>query len=353
MMPERTVLPAGYMLGQYRVVRTLGAGGMGAVYEVEHVSLGVRYAAKTFTLCNDHSEFFRRRFLAEGRLLARLEHPGIVRVFDLAIDDASGLAYYVMDLVLYKDGEARTLLDVEEGSADEEHLEKWFRDLADALAYVHASGIVHRDIKLGNILLAPGRRVVLSDFGISKVTEDGLRTDVGADRTMVSAGTSGRFIMGTEGYMAPEILRGEDATPAADVYSLGVVFFKMLTGVWYDPCLAPNTDGGSSVAINSVRLLEHLELNWDEILPRMLEADPARRETDLALLASSLRPKAAESAVGPARGKAWHRAAVAAAAVIAAAIAVLAFMRSGASATSSDRGDESLADAFDVPESMR
>ena len=102
-------LKPGFLVGSYRVVRELGTGGMGAVYEVEHVTLGVHYALKTFVLENRHAELFRKRFLAEGRLLARLNHPGLVRVFDLAYDAESDLLYCVMDLVLYKDNEAHTL----------------------------------------------------------------------------------------------------------------------------------------------------------------------------------------------------------------------------------------------------
>lgn len=206
----------GFVIGPYRVVRALGAGGMGAVYEVEHATLGVHYALKTFTLEKGHTELFRKRFLAEGRLLARLRHPNLVRVFDLAYDEAKDLLYYVMDLVLFEDGEAHTLAEIEQGSAEEGDVVQWFGELCQVLAYVHAQGIVHRDIKLGNILLAPGRRVVLSDFGISKVLGDKLRTDIDVTRTMTESATGGKFIMGTRGYMAPEVVRGEEVTPAAE-----------------------------------------------------------------------------------------------------------------------------------------
>ena len=251
-------LKPGFVVGSYRVVRALGTGGMGAVYEVEHVTLGVRYALKTFTLEKGHAELFRKRFLAEGRLLARLHHPNLVRVFDLAWAEETGL--------------------------HEEHLVQWFVELCQALAYVHAQGIVHRDIKLNNILLAPERHVVLSDFGISKVLGDRLRTDLDVSQTMVSttdAVSGGKLIMGTKGYMAPEVLRGEAVTPAADVYSLGVVFFKLLTGVWYDRSLV--THGRTDL-----NLLRHFENRWQEILPQMLAEDPAKRPLDLVRLAARL-----------------------------------------------------------------
>ena len=284
-------LKPGLVIASYRVIRQLGAGGMGAVYEVEHVTLGVHYALKTFTLEKGHAELFRKRFLAEGRLLARLSHPNLVRVFDLAYDEESDLLYYVMDLVLYKDGEAHTLADIEEGSADEDFLARWFGELCRALAYVHAQGIVHRDIKLNNILLAPDKHVVLSDFGISKVLGGKLRTDLDVSQTMLAttdAATGGKLIMGTKGYMAPEVLRGEAVTPAADVYSLGVVFFKLLTGVWYDPCLAP--EGAEAGRVTSVKMLEYFRHAWRRVLPPMLERDASKRPVKLSGLPSVVRP---------------------------------------------------------------
>ena len=281
-------LKPGLVIASYRVIRQLGAGGMGAVYEVEHVTLGVHYALKTFTLEKGHAELFRKRFLAEGRLLARLSHPNLVRVFDLAYDEELDLLYYVMDLVLFEDGEAHTLADIEQGSAEEGDLVQWFGELCQALAYVHAQGVVHRDIKLGNILLAPGRRVVLSDFGISKVLGDKLRTDIDVSRTMTEVTTNGKLIMGTKGYMAPEVLRGEEVTPAADVYSLGVVFFKLLTGVWYDRSLV-------SRGRADLNLLRHFENRWQEILPQMLDEDPAKRPLDLEKLAARLTASPAAS----------------------------------------------------------
>ena len=183
-------LAPGFVVGSYRVLRELGAGGMGAVYEVEHVTLGVHYALKTFTLEKGHAELFRQRFLAEGRLLARLSHPNLVRVFDLAYDEESDLLYYVMDLVLYKDGEA--------------------------------------------------------------------------------------------------------VTPAADVYSLGVVFFKLLTGVWYDRSLVSRDRA-------DLNLLRHFENRWQEILPQMLDEDPAKRPLDLERLAARL----SASPAAPRRRWAW------------------------------------------------
>ena len=342
-------LTPGLVIASYRVVRALGTGGMGAVYEVEHVTLGVHYALKTFTLKKGHAELFRKRFLAEGRLLARLSHPNLVRVFDLAWDEENGLLYYVMDLVLYKDGEAHSLADVDPGSADEEHLVQWFGELCQALTYVHAQGIVHRDIKLNNILLAPGGHVVLSDFGISKVLGGKLRTVIDVSQTMTvttAVAEGGKLIMGTRGYIAPEVLRGEAVTPAADVYSLGIVFFKLLTGVWYDRSLVARGRA-------DLNLLRHFENRWQEILPQMLDEDPAKRPLDLEGLAVRL------SASPAASHRRWAWVAGIAAALGVAVGAYLLISPSGrrtaspAQATAEDEDISWLDQAFAVPEEAK
>ena len=344
-------LEPGQQIGAYRIVRLLGEGGMGAVYEVEHVKLGVRYGLKTYTLADGNAELFRKRFQAEGKLLARLRHPNLVRVFDLDYDEGFGVLYYVMDLVLYKDGEAYTLDDLEDGGADEDHLVQWFGELCDALAYVHGQGIVHRDVKLNNILLAPERHVVLSDFGISRVMDEGLRSEVNVTRTMVTGdAATGKLIMGTAGYMAPEIERGEDATPASDVYALGVVFFKLLTGVWYEQSLAPGANVGTG-KMDAAQLLSHFEYNWKDILPRMLDANPAKRPVDLAELPRQLARLQTGEEKPPRRWLKWVMAGTA----FVAAAGVAAYWLVGPRPRMDAEQDEDviLKDAFEVPESVR
>ena len=269
--------PPNARIGVYRVIRLLGRGGMGAVYEVVHEKLGVHYALKTFTLDHGHVELLKERFLAEGRILARLHHPRLVRVFDLDVDSATQTIYFVMDLVLYKDGEPYTLADVEDGSVEEERLASWFGQLASALDYIHNAGIVHRDIKLGNILLDASGGVVLSDFGVSRFCSGQLRRDLQLERTVVSGEAStGALIMGTAGYMAPEVRRGEDATAASDAYSLGIVIFRLLTGIWYE---------------NRQKfwdLLEPFDGTWRGILTKLLSEDPRERPNVLSPLAEQL-----------------------------------------------------------------
>ena len=264
-------------IGPYSVVRKLGQGGMGAVYEVVHLKLGVHYALKTFVLDHGHVKLLKERFLAEGRILARLRHPNLVRVFDLDIDAATGIPYFVMDLVQYKDGDSYTLADLEPGGADEEHLARWFGQLCSALDYIHGAGIVHRDIKLGNILLNAQGGIVLSDFGVSRFSGDAVRRALNIEHTIVSGDTTtGNLVMGTSGYMAPEVKRGEDATAASDAYSLGIVFFRLLTGVWYEN--RPNIWG----------LLEPFDEVWRGVLQQLLDEKPERRPIPLGPVAQKV-----------------------------------------------------------------
>ena len=270
-------LELGYRIGAYKVVRPLGQGGMGAVYEGEHERLGTHYALKVLTAGESCDELLKNKFLAEGKLLARLKDPRIVRVFDLNVDECTHLPYFVMDLVLTADGRPRSLADIELDGLDEDRIFGWFRDLAVALDYVHAQGVVHRDIKLENVLIGEDGQAVLSDFGISRFFGEGIRQEVDALKTMVSnAATGERLVLGTRGYMAPEVVRGEEATPAADSYSLAVMFVYLLTGMWY------------MCGSKALRLLDGFDYAWGEVLQRILDEDPEARDTDLVPMAQRL-----------------------------------------------------------------
>lgn len=238
---------------------------MGAVYEAVHVELGVYRALKVFTRIDDDG--LRRRFLAEGRLLARLAHPRLVRVHDLGVEAATGLVWFAMDLVLDAAGSPCTLEDVRRaGDVSEERAAAWFADLREALAYVHGMGVTHRDVKLENVLVDAEGHAVLSDFGVSRILDPDLRTAAGFTGTATFTGTSApRSVMGTLGYLSPEVKAGFVATPAADLYALGVLMFRLLTGIWYEP----DTD--------AFALLEPFEWNWSASLEPLLAADPGRR----------------------------------------------------------------------------
>ena len=240
---------------------------MSEVYEVENTRLGSRHALKLFTYEKDDPEV-RERFQTEGRLLARLNHPRIVKVTDFGTDEASGKPYFVMDLVLNAHGEMQLLSDVEPGTVDEEEVGKWYDDLREGLAYIHANGVIHRDLKLQNVLIGPDGHAVLTDFGIAKIFDakgDGVPI-VDTVRTLVKVKEGRSLVMGSLGYMAPELEMGVAASPQSDYYALGVIVYRLLTGTWCDA----RTD--------VVGTLETYDPAWKRILPKLLHANPQGRE---------------------------------------------------------------------------
>lgn len=262
----------GKIFGAYRVVRPLGKGGMGCVYEVEHEKLGTRHALKVFSLEGDNADFLRKRFFAEGRILARLNHPRLVRVTDLDIDDESGRPYFVMDLVTGPEGAPQTLASMADaGQVTEKLLFGWYEDIRQALEVVHGAGIVHRDIKPENVLVGADGHAVLTDFGVVRVVDADLRNQLALSQTMVSgASTDLRPILGTAAYLSPEVRAGREPTPSDDFYALGVMLFRLLTGVWYES------------GTNVLDLLLPFNPAWKKVFGALLAANPASRCAPLA-----------------------------------------------------------------------
>ncbi len=268
-MEEMIEFEEGSVIGNYRIIRPLGQGAAGTVYEVDDVRTGKRLALKVFTPRKGNSPLWRKKFLAEAKLLAKLDDPNIVKVHDSGIDGETDVPFFVMDEVVYKDGLPHTLDDVDTSDLDEDFIKMWFEDLASALDYIHAMGVVHRDVKCTNVLIRHDMHVMLSDFGVSKIFSDSLAKELQITRTapvFTSGGSQKtKFMMGTAGYMAPEVARGEPATRNSDVYSLGVLIFRLLTGIWYEP--------GTGV----VEMLKMYEYRWDKVLPWMLAENPKAR----------------------------------------------------------------------------
>ena len=285
------MLRPGQRIGAYRIVRQLGVGGMGQVYEAEHVALGVRRALKVFSTESEHSEFLRKRFVAEGRILADLQHPRIVRVYDLVVDEDSGMAYFEMDLVLSPDGQPRTLADELQNGAGEEKIVGWFKDICEGLAYIHSQGVVHRDISLDNILIGRDGRAVITDFGIAKIIDDSYRKKIDVTVTMVYKDGS-EVRIGKERYMAPELKKPNGrASFATDSWALGVLLFRMLSGSWYD------------VGTRLEDWHADLKYDWHPVLLRLFNPEPENRlgTGGIAALPTLLKRKARPMPFG--RGK--------------------------------------------------
>jgi serine/threonine-protein kinase len=204
----------GRRLGKYTLEAKLGEGGMAAVFRSHHPQFDRPVAIKILPPQIDLDPGFRARFEREGRTIASLNHPNIIRVYD--IDEADGLFYMVMDLLPGGTLEAR----LREGRLDR----KWSTDvvlkMAEALDYAHTRGVIHRDIKPSNVLLDGDGAPVLADFGIAKLVRNE------SDPNLTAAGV----VMGTPAYMAPEQLTGQPPDARSDIYSLGVVLYQLLTG---------------------------------------------------------------------------------------------------------------------------
>ncbi len=198
------------------ILSLLGQGGMGAVYKARQKKLDRQVALKILSSESARGPAFADRFAREARTLARLSHPSIVAIHDFG--DADGLFYFVME---YVDGaNLREILRA--GKLSTKEVLAIVPQLCDALQYAHDEGVVHRDIKPENILLDQKGRVKIADFGLAKMLAPG-----DWDITLTVPGE----VMGTPTYMAPEqIERPAEVDHRADLFSLGVVFYEMLTG---------------------------------------------------------------------------------------------------------------------------
>lgn len=205
--------------GQYRVVSMLGRGGMGSVYIAEDLRLGRQYALKVLSrsLAEDRTNV--ERFLREARTIAKLQHANIIDVHSLG-EDPSGIVFFTMELLHGEDLESR----VKARSArpyDVHEVCTWAIQIARAVAAVHDAGLIHRDLKTANIFLARQRdgteMVKLLDFGIARPEEGSELTGTGVT-------------LGTPSYMSPEQLRSEMLDRRSDIYSFGVLLYKLLTG---------------------------------------------------------------------------------------------------------------------------
>ena len=215
-------LEAGALLDvRFRIVRMLGQGGMGEVYEAEDVELGTRVALKTVRLEQAASETALHRFRREILLARKIAHTNVCKVFELHVGGTGEPPVFLsMELL---DGETLSARLKREGRLDEEVAREIVGQIAAGLGAAHAEGVVHRDLKASNVMLVPvhggGERAVVTDFGIAHAV-GGL-----SDGTATLEGP-----IGTPAYMAPEQVTGGEVSPATDLYCLGVLMYELTTG---------------------------------------------------------------------------------------------------------------------------
>ncbi len=202
----------GKQFGPYQIVAPLGEGGMAAVYKAYQPSMERFVAIKVLPRQMAHSEEFIARFKREARLLAQLQHPHILSVFDYGESD--GYTYIAMPFV--QSGTLADLLKTRKLSLPE--IRKIITQIGDALGYAHVRGMIHRDIKPSNVLIDESGNCLLTDFGLARMAE--------ATSKLTSSGA----IMGTPAYMSPEQGTGNPLDGRSDIYSLGIILYEMITG---------------------------------------------------------------------------------------------------------------------------
>jgi serine/threonine-protein kinase len=200
--------------GRYRLDRRLGYGGMSTVHLAMDQRLERQVAVKLLAEHLAEDPTFVSRFQREAQAAARLIHPNIVQIFDSGLDERSGQHFIVME---YIEGSSCAEILRDHGWVEVPEAVSIIEQACEGLHYAHRHGVVHRDVKPGNLLRSREGQLKLADFGIAKATEQSSITQVGS-------------VLGTAAYLAPEQARGEDAGPAADLYALGVVSYQLISG---------------------------------------------------------------------------------------------------------------------------
>ncbi len=325
--PERTinvsllsahqVFAIGSIVGAYKILRKIGQGGMGVVYEAEHQLLHQRVALKTLILNEGEKEEITDRFLVEARVTAQLHHEGIVSVQTLELDKVSNVLYFAMEYIAMVPSRRQMLLSsaITDGKLWFEpyhstpakqlrplsledlyqyalkrnrriHPKVIYQILLDVSAALHVAhgfgtGVIHRDIKPANILIRPNGRAVITDFGVAKVMGHRLRKEIlhhqqqSLSLRMNADGSSYHMILGTIEYLAPELREGGTPSPQSDLYALGVLAYQLLVGEMATGTLSPPSASGVSKV-------------WDPLILKCLAPDPKARWKDVAAFREAL-----------------------------------------------------------------
>jgi tRNA A-37 threonylcarbamoyl transferase component Bud32 len=269
--------PGEVLNDRYELIDRIGGGSMGEVWRGRDLVLGRTVAVKIVLPALLDTPTFRARFVAEARVMAMMDHPGIVRVYDYGYTDATdpdtpGAAFLVMEFI---EGESLDRVLARTGALEPRFAMKVLASLLDALGAVHRTGVVHRDVKPANVMLTSGG-VVLADFGIARSAESlGL--------------TAADALMGTVPYLAPELFHAETPTPAADVYAVGILGYELLSG--RQPFQAASTAAVMYMHMHEPPppLPDYVAAPAAEVLWHALEKDPSHRWADGAEMAEAVR----------------------------------------------------------------
>ncbi len=312
-MDSAALILPGATISHFKILSLLGCGGMGEVYRARDLRLNRDVAIKTLPAVFAGDEDRIARFEREARAASALNHPNIVTVYD--IGNEAGLRFIASELV-----EGETLARcIARGPVPLRRLIEVGSQIADGLAAAHAAGVVHRDLKPGNIMLTRGGRVKILDFGLARLDRP---SGIGSTTAEI---TGSRTILGTPAYMSPEQVRGEPADARSDLFSFGLILYEMASG-------KQAFRGDSSVEVmNSILKDDPPELPpaspaaLDRLVRRCIEKQPDRRfqsAADLGFALQSLSaPAIPAEAAAPKRRLIWVPAALAALAVILAGLA--------------------------------
>ncbi|MDQ4028570.1 MAG: protein kinase, partial [Actinomycetota bacterium] len=273
--------------GRYRIDELISSGGMGSVYAALDERLNRAVAVKVLKEGLTDDSRFVERFRREARAVASLSHPNIAAVFDYGQD--SGRHFIVMELVR---GQSLDRLLHEEGPLSPARAAAIGQAVCAALAHAHGAGVVHRDVKPGNVIVGDDDHVKMTDFGIARAVGESRLTATGS-------------MMGTAQYIAPEQASGHPASPASDIYSTGILVFEMLTGT------VPFT-GESAIAIAMRHASEHVPApssinpnvppRFDAVVAHATAKSPEQRFPDARAMGAALRDAVGRNEATEVRG---------------------------------------------------
>ena len=277
-------------VSHYRIVEKVGAGGMGVVYRAHDDRLNRDVALKFLPDELNHDENARALLIREARTASALNHPNICTIYD--VGEADGKSYIVMEFV-----SGRSLAEqIPEDGLPVETVIRYGEQIADAMAHAHERGVIHRDLKTPNVIVMPGGRVKVLDFGLAKHMTPG---EITLKTQSISTLTGEGAIVGTMHYMAPELFRGEPADARSDIWALGVVLYEMCNGK--RPFRGRTSYELSSMILHDSPppLRDKVPLGLRSVIEHCLAKDPAQRYQHASEIRAALEALRTNSAVIP------------------------------------------------------